>query len=131
MRRLTPYLTAAALTVALGLFTRSKLFEFPRFVTEYLGDSLWSMLVYFLLACGLRSTRPWKIATSALTLSTLIELSQLYQATWINELRDNSLAALVLGHGFRWSDQVCYTVGIILAWLVDLLIARKRQIAFS
>ncbi|WP_373330910.1 ribosomal maturation YjgA family protein [Salmonirosea aquatica] len=43
-----------------------------------------------------------------------IELSQLYQADWINTLRSTRLGGLVLGFGFLWSDLVCYFVGTLL-----------------
>lgn len=130
MRKRTRYLTATVLTVALGLFTRSGLFEFPTFIIEYIGDSLWSMMVYFFFACALLSVSPWKVALYALAFSVLIETSQLYQATWINNLRANPLAALVLGHSFSWSDLLCYTVGITAALLIDLTLVQKKSNRF-
>ena len=58
-------------------------------------------------------------ALAALLFSYCIEISQLYQAGWINAIRGTTLGALVLGHGFLWSDMVCYTVGVGLAVLID------------
>lgn len=56
-----------------------------------------------------------------------IELSQLYQAEWINEIRGNKWGGLVLGHGFLWTDLLAYTVGILVLALLDQrFIFRKR-----
>ena len=33
-----------------------------------------------------------------------VEESQLYHASWIDSIRGTTLGALVLGHGFLWSD---------------------------
>ena len=41
-------------------------------------------------------------------------LSQLYQPPWIHRLRDTSLGALALGFGFKWTDLLCYTAGVVL-----------------
>jgi glycopeptide antibiotics resistance protein len=73
----------------------------------------------FLLVLGLRPHLPTHRAFAiALTLSYAIELSQLYQAAWINGIRDTRLGGLLLGHGFLWSDLLCYTVGITFGALV-------------
>jgi hypothetical protein len=61
----------------------------------------------------------------ALLLSYGIELSQLYQAPWLNSVRDTRLGGLLLGHGFLWSDLFCYTVGIALGAAID---ARFRKL---
>ena len=110
---------AAAAAIALGLFTRSRLIEFPQFVLEYVGDALWAAMVYFLFAFLFPSKKPTTIAIFAVVFSFSIELSQLYQAAWINDIRANKLAALVLGQGFKPSDFVCYSAGVIVALLID------------
>ncbi len=67
----------------------------------------------------MHSASPIKIGIGALSFAYLIEVSQLYQANWIVAIRNTTLGSLVLGHGFLWSDLVCYTVGIGLAFLLD------------
>jgi len=51
---------------------------------------------------------------AALAFAYGVEFSQLYQADWINSLRQTTLGGLVLGFGFKWSDLVAYTLGIFL-----------------
>ena len=43
------------------------------------------------------------MAVTAGLFSLTVELSQLYHAPWIDELRQIRLAALLLGQGFLWS----------------------------
>jgi hypothetical protein len=46
-------------------------------------------------------------------------MSQLYHAPWIDSNRGTTLGALVLGHGFVWSDLACYAVGVGLGASIE------------
>lgn len=101
-------------TMILGIASRKLGAYLPEFLRLYAGDTLWAMMVYF----GLRFLAPhmkiYKTMAFALLFSFGIEISQLYQAPWINHIRETTLGALVLGRGFLWSDLICYAVGIAL-----------------
>jgi hypothetical protein len=49
----------------------------------------------------------------------LIELQQLYNAEWIIAIRNTTLGNYILGQGFLWSDLVCYTFGVGVAFCID------------
>ena len=119
MKRRLCYLILWIFMVALGLGSRSFGSHLPTFVAEYAGDTLWAAMVYFGIGFLFPSVRLLRKALAALLFSYCIEISQLYQAGWINAIRGTTLGALVLGHGFLWSDMVCYTVGVGLAVLID------------
>lgn len=107
------------LVMACGLFTRSHVIHWPWFVTAYVGDVLWAWLVFLGIGWIWLRLSTNKIALSALLFAFLIEFSQLYHAPWLDGLRSNRIAALVLGQGFLWSDLVCYVVGIAVGALVE------------
>ncbi len=112
-------LMAAAVMVA-GLATRSRwAVHLPPFVATYAGDALWSLLLYLALGAVFPRLATARTALLILSFSFLIEFSQLYQAAWINHLRQNRLAALVLGRGFLWTDFPCYSAGVLLGILID------------
>ena len=67
------------------------------------------------------------IAVATLALAFAVEASQLYQADWINAVRDTPIGALVLGRGFLRSDLVCYTAGVGTGWLAELVAAAVRS----
>lgn len=113
------YLCLALLMIVLGLATRIYSGYMPGWVIEYAGDVLWAAMVYLGIRFVAPSSGCTKAAVAALLFSYLIEISQLYQALWIRELRANPLAALVLGQGFLWSDLVCYTVGVFITYAID------------
>ena len=54
----------------------------------------------------------------------VIETSQLFHTPWLDALRANRFAALVLGQGFLWSDLLCYAVGIALGVVMERLARR-------
>ncbi|WP_291162245.1 DUF2809 domain-containing protein [Gemmatimonas sp. UBA7669] len=116
------------MTIAMGWSTRSPRIRYPELIATYGGDTLWAAMVYWLLAWW-RPRVPWPVrAPAALCIATAVEFSQLYQAPWIVALRDNPVAALVLGQGFLWTDLVCYAVGVAGAALIDALLLTKQPL---
>jgi len=115
------------ITMIIGLGSRKYPQFFPAFLAEYLGDTLWAMLVFWLTGLVFAYKSILKVGCTALLFSYLIEISQLYQAPWINSIRNTTLGSLVLGHGFLWSDILCYTVGIAIGIVIEILIYYRNQ----
>ena len=88
-------------------------------VRRDLLPTLWALGVFLGLGCLAPHTRTVRRAIVALAVSYGVEVSQLYHAPWIDELRHTTLGALILGFGFLWSDLACYTAGVALGALVD------------
>jgi hypothetical protein len=61
----------------------------------------------------------YKIAGIALFISFPDEISQLYQALWINEIRSTYPGHVILWSGFAMAELVAYTVGAALACITD------------
>lgn len=106
-------------TTVSGLASREFAAELPGFFATYAGDVLWAAALYWFLALLLARRSIPSIATAALLTSFAVELSQLYRAPWMDDLRRSTLGGLLLGHGFLWSDLLCYTLGIVLAATAD------------
>lgn len=121
---------AALITVVIlaGLASRSSLATYlPAFLACYTGDTLWALTVFLCLGVVFRDLRPWLVALVAIIIAFSVEASQLYQADWINAIRSNRLAALLLGQGFKWSDLVCYTTGIAIGYAGEWLFRGKHE----
>ncbi len=106
------YLLLTLLVIILGLASRKFASFLPSFVNLYLGDSLWALMIFCFVGIIFPKAKAWQVALIALIFCYFIEITQLYHSPWIDELRRNRLAALILGRGFLWSDLVCYTVGV-------------------
>ena len=118
------YLTLFLLTIALGLFSRSAYFPLSAFIADFTGDILWGLMVFWLVSI-LRLKWPIKgKVIAALIFSFAIEFLQLYQAPWIEGLRENKFARLVLGSGFKFEDLLCYSAGIFIGLLIDHYLVR-------
>ena len=115
------YLLIIIATIAIGLATRKLPHLFPSFIAEYGGDTLWALL-FFLLARMIWIKKPiWLVAVITYSFCVLIECSQLYEAEWIVRLRETFPGQMLLGHGFLWSDWLCYAVGVILGCVIAYL----------
>ena len=121
------YLLGIFSSMILGLLSRKAGDTLPVFLADHAGDAIWAMMIYF----GFRFLLPNKPLGLSLFLSACfcfcIEWSQIYQADWINSIRNTALGALVLGRGFLAIDLVRYSGGILLAGLVDWAIIFKRN----
>lgn len=98
--------------IILGILSR-KTMAIPLIV----GDVLYAIMMFFFIRFLLTTLNHINAAPISLSICYLIEIGQLYHAPWINQLRNTTLGALVLGHGFLWSDMLAYTVGTAICVL--------------
>lgn len=115
-RNRVAYAIAAALTVALGLLSRSA--AMPDWVHAYVGDALYAVLIALLLGIAFPRGR---VLLPALLLCFVIEMSQAWHPAWLDAVRAHRVVALVLGRGFVWTDLLCYTAGVGVVAVVERL----------
>ena len=113
--------------IALGLASRRGYFPFPEALGNYPGDALWAWVVLLCVAWVRPSITRTQLIGWSLLIAFAIEFLQLYQAPWMQALRANKLAYLVLGNGFDPLDLLAYVVGIALGAAVDWAWQRGRQ----
>lgn len=111
--------------IALGLLSRSSYAAgLPEFIQLYSGDTLWALALYIFFAFVSPAGGSKELLFVSLLVAFGIEFSQLYQADWINSLRSIKIIGLILGFGFKWSDFVCYSIGILVGFVIDF---QKRK----
>lgn len=111
--------------VLLGLGSRWYSAFLPKLVNPYIGDLLWALMLFLLICTILNRRSPKQIALAAIIFSFSIEVSQLYHASWIDEIRRTTLGGLVLGFGFLWSDLLSYTLGVTTGYFIDKQILKR------
>ena len=109
----------ALLVIAVGLASRRGLVQFPAVLGNYPGDALWAWVVLLCMAWVRPAITRGRLVSVSLVIAFAIEFLQLYQAPWMQALRANKLAYLVLGNGFDPLDLLAYVVGIALGAEVD------------
>jgi len=125
------YATLIPLTMWLGLATRDPECVFPRLLRVYGGDILYATFIVFGLRFLFPRWRLWMVVLWGLLFCVGIELQQLITVPWLERLRHTFPFGLVLGYGFRWSDMVCYVLGVTLGygvcWLGEKVTLRRQQ----
>jgi hypothetical protein len=123
------YLPIMLVIMALGLPARMIQDRLPVRYTQYFGDYLWAMLLFFIFALTLWTLSTFNVAMMTLLFAYGIEISQLFHPPWLEGLRSIKLFALVLGYGFLWSDIVAYTLGICTGALLEHFLLRNNSIS--
>ncbi len=116
------YFILIVFVIILGILSR-KIEGVPTFF----GDTLYAVMVYFGLRMCLINNSFMKTMVLALFFCFCIEFLQLYRAEWLLSIRRTTLGHYVLGQGFLWSDLGFYTLGIILAFLMDGNCVKKND----
>jgi hypothetical protein len=126
-------LIAGGVVVALGLASRRYAPALPAFLAAYAGDTLWALMMFVLVGFIVPRWSRLRVGVIALAVSYAVEVSQMYHAPWIDNLRHTRLGGLVLGFGFLWSDLVCYTAGVTLGVVLEVAVSQatawRRRVA--
>lgn len=120
-RNLLAQIVGIGLVAALGIGSRRFGPQLPRFLAEYSGDTLWALAAFLGVGILLPRATTARVALLAMGVSVAVEVSQLYHAPWIDAVRGTTPGALLLGHGFLWSDLVCYAAGVALGVIIERL----------
>lgn len=127
LRNRNIYILLFILVICLGLSSRKFSMYLPKFIADYSGDTLWAMMVYLGIAFVFNKLESKKVMILVLIFSYLIEFSQLYQGQLINSIRNTTIGGLVLGHGFLFSDLICYLVGILLIFCLEKVFFKIKK----
>jgi len=101
--------------ILLGLISRQ-----ISFVPLFIGDILWAIMIFYIIRFIFIDTDIKVIFLVSLMLCYMVEISQLYQEEWINNIRKTIPGRLILGQGFLWSDIISYTFGISFATFFEI-----------
>ncbi|MEG0772853.1 DUF2809 domain-containing protein [Clostridium sp.] len=113
------YLLIVFIVIFLGLLSRRITEYIPDIIDLFLGDSLWALMVYFIIRTLFKNSTAKKVALIALLFCFTIEISQLYHGDWIEVIRGTTLGGLILGYGFLWTDLGAYLLGVGFGIIID------------
>jgi hypothetical protein len=116
------YMLIVFIVIFLGLLSRRITEYIPDIIDLFLGDSLWALMVYFIIRMLFKNSTSKKVALIAILFCFTIEISQLYHGEWIETIRGTTLGGLILGYGFLWTDLVAYLFGIGFGITIDGII---------
>ncbi|MGV3696439.1 ribosomal maturation YjgA family protein [Flavobacterium sp.] len=115
------YFIVTLFVILLGILSRA-IHAIPLFM----GDILYAVMVYFGFRMVLVKISDEKKILFPLLFCYLIEIQQLFKAAWVVKIRSTSLGHYALGQGFLWSDIIWYTVGVAVAYTVDIKFIKSK-----
>lgn len=122
MNKRIRYVIFLVLVIATGLGTR-RIDSIP----SATGDLLYALMMCCIVRILLIRKPAHFVALLGLGVCYIIELSQLYQATWLLDLRRTLPGRLVLGQGFLWSDLLAYSIGALLFYVLEKAAVEKLK----
>lgn len=118
------YFILIIITIILGLGSRTSVI--PAIIYPYLGDYLYTIMYFFIIGFLFPNMKILKVTFISIGICYAIEILQLYQADWINNIRSTKLGKLTLGSGFLWSDLVSYALGGMTGFILEKWYYRKN-----
>jgi hypothetical protein len=115
------------ITIPIGLAVRFLPLHLPWFLYKYLGSFLWAVALYWFLAALLPKLRPLAIATLAIIIATLVELSRLVPIAPIDAFRVTLPGQILLGRYFSVKNIVAYILAIAVAYACDRAALSRRD----
>jgi Protein of unknown function (DUF2809) len=128
MQRSLKALVLLLITIPIGLAVRLLPLHLPWFFYKYLGSLLWAAALYWFLATLLPKLRPIAIATLAILIATLLELTRLIPIAPIDAFRLTFAGKILLGRYFSLKNIAAYLLAIALTATLDhYLIAQTKS----
>jgi hypothetical protein len=119
MRRSITSLILLLITIPLGLAVRFLPLHLPWFLYKYLGSILWATALYWFLATLLPKLRPQTLATLAILIATLVELTRLIPIPPVDAFRLTLPGRILLGRYFSVKNIAAYIFAIALTAALD------------
>ena len=127
MRRSLTTLALLLTTIPLGLAVRYLPLHLPWFLYKYLGSTLWAAALYWFLATLLPKLRPLAVASLAIAIATLVELSRLIPIAPIDAFRLTLAGQILLGRYFSIKNIAAYLLAITLAAICDRAFLAREE----
>ena len=125
-RRRAAFLALACATIAVGLVVHFRGSALAPVTRDVLGDALWAMMIaWWAGALAPRASLTVRSA-AAYTICATVEFSQLYHTATLDSVRATTIGHLILGSGFDPRDLVAYSVGVVLAGLIEAVAVAGR-----
>jgi hypothetical protein len=116
------YFLLITVVILFGLLSRR-----ATLVPLIVGDILWASMMFLMVRFVLIGKKLKWVSLISLCACYVIEISQLYHEPWIDDVRNTTFGALVLGHGFLWSDIIAYTIGVSICVAIERLLFQTKS----
>lgn len=121
------FIALALGTIVVGLDVHWYGSVLPAAIGDKLGDSLWAMMIVWLIGALFPRKPAVARAAFALVICWLVEFSQAYHQQFLDSVRNTAIGQLVLGSGFDVRDLGAYALGVAAALGLELAAKRTQE----
>ncbi|MBS1511596.1 MAG: DUF2809 domain-containing protein [Bacteroidetes bacterium] len=100
------------------------LFAHDRFIRPFFGDFLVVILIYYFIKAFF-SLPALSLAIGVLLFAYLIEILQYFNIVNVLGLQHSTIARVIIGTSFEWTDMLAYTLGIVLVLFLEWKTLRR------
>ena len=93
------------------------------YIRPFAGDFFVVMLIY----CFIRSFAGYNVNRTligVLLFAYVLEVLQYFHIVNLLRVQDVAAARIMIGTNFAWTDMLMYTLGVLLAWLIERRLKR-------
>jgi len=121
------FVALALTTVGVGLAVHYRGAVLGETARDGVGDALWAMMMAWWVGALTPQTATISRAAIALAICFAVELSQLVHTPALDSARQSTIGHLVLGSGFDPGDFVSYTLGVVVAVLIERGLSQRQR----
>ncbi|MBC8175505.1 MAG: DUF2809 domain-containing protein [Candidatus Marinimicrobia bacterium] len=107
----------------------TKLYSGPAsyWVNNSLGGVFYEIFWCLLILLFLPKKSPWKISSSILLITCILEFMQLWHPQFLESIRSYFIGATLLGTSFTWWDFPYYFMGCGVGWLLMIVLQNSKK----
>ena len=99
----------------------------PLSIGNYLGNVLKALIIYLFIAFIFKKISAINISVISMLICSCFSISNLCEIPWVDNIKNTSIGLFILGNSFVYTDLICYLVGVILGFVLEMLLLVSKK----
>lgn len=99
----------------------------PLSIGNYLENVLKALIIYLFIAFIFKKISAINISVISMLICSCFSISNLCEIPWVDNIKNTSIGLFILGNSFVYTDLICYLVGVILGFVLEMLLLVSKK----